>query len=49
MSIKNTRDIYKDIIKPEPPKNPVTPLNTELVTKVVDNLNKAPQIAPHIK
>jgi hypothetical protein len=48
-TIKNTRDIYNNIPKPEPPKNTITPPNTELLDKVVNNLNKNPQIAPKIK
>ena len=47
-SIKTTREIYSNIPKQEPKEPSITPLNPDLMSKVMDNLNKQPQIAPNI-
>lgn len=47
--IKDIRNIYNEIPKQEPVQQPITPVNTELMDKIVDQLNQKPQIAPEVK
>ena len=46
--IKDIRQIYSEIPKTEPKVQQTTPVNTELMGKVIDSLNKQPQVAPNI-
>ena len=46
--IKDIRNIYSDMKKPEPQVQPVSPVNQELMDKTINSLNKQPQIAPNI-
>lgn len=46
--IKDFKTIYNNIPNQEPPKQPVVPLNPELLDRTIDHLNKQPIVAPNI-
>ncbi len=46
--IKDFRGIYNNIPNQEPPKQPVTSSNPELLDRAVEHLSKQPIVAPNI-
>lgn len=46
--IKDIKNIYDNIPKPEPKVQPVTPINDDLMKSVAEKLNKQPLVAPNI-
>jgi hypothetical protein len=47
-TIKDFRELYNNIPKSEPAKQPIAPNNPELIGKTIDHLTKQPIIAPNI-
>lgn len=47
-TIKNTRNIYSQIAKPVEPVAEVSAINSSLMDKTLEHLQKKPQIAPNI-
>ena len=47
--IKDIRNIYKEMPKQQPVQQPITPVNIELMDKIVGKLNQKPQIVPEVK
>lgn len=46
--IKDIKDIYNNIQKPEPKVQPVSAINDDLMKSVTEKLNKQPLVAPNI-
>jgi hypothetical protein len=46
--LSDLKDIYSSLPKQQPPTQPITPIDPDLMSSVIDTLNKQPIVAPNI-